>query len=113
MGAGRLGNYTVSPDGSTIFAEYVGETKYVIAQISVRTGRLVREVLPPVRYIMRGPLCTVLWSDPSGYSVAATCGSAVASDLEQGIVTDGKLQAVSLHLPGNKVDLALGDFAAW
>jgi hypothetical protein len=55
----------------------------------------------------------VLWSDPSGHSVAATCGSGVASDLEQGIVTDGKLRAVSLHLPGNKVDWPLGDFVAW
>ena len=113
MGAGRLGSYTISPDGSTIFAGYVGEPKYVIVQISVRTGRLVREILPPVRHTRLGPLCAVLWSDPSGHSVAATCGSSVESDLEQGIVTDGKLRAVSLHLPGNKVDLAPGDFVAW
>jgi hypothetical protein len=113
MGAGSLFHYTTSPDGTTIFAEYFGEPKYVIVQISVRTGRLVREILPPVRHSRLGPLCTVLWSDPSGHSVAATCGSGVESDLEQGIVTDGKLRAVSLHLPGDKYFYALGDFIAW
>ena len=114
IGASWLWNYyTVSPDGSTLFATYVGPVKVAIVQFSVRTGRMVREVLPSVRHGIRGPLCQVLWSDPSGRRVAAACGS--DGDLEQGIVSDGKLRALSLNLPGNNhaINYWPGDFVAW
>lgn len=122
-GTALLGGYSVSPDGSTLFAEYagpltvgtpIGTAKVAIIQISVRTGQPVREILPPVHLGIRGPLCGVLWSDPSGRSIVATCGANVESDLEQGIVSDEKLRTLSLDLPGDSVvAYSPNDFLAW
>jgi hypothetical protein len=105
----------VSPDGSTLFATYIGGKKQAIIQISLRTGELVREILPPIRHGVRGPFCAVLWSDPSGRRVAATCGNIGELDgLEQGIVSDGKFRSLSLNLPGNLVVGYLpNEFVAW
>lgn len=116
IGAGTLFHFTISPDGSTLFAEYVGAVKEAIIQISVRTGDPVREILPPVTHGVRGPFCQVLWSDPSGRSVAATCGSVHESPfrLEQGIISDGRFRETQFHLPDNLViDYGPGNFVAW
>jgi hypothetical protein len=97
--------------------------KEAIVQISVQTGRMVREILPPVRVSSRGPLCQVLWSDPSGRVAAAICGTLEALDLgghesspglEQGIVSDGNFREAHLNLPYDLViNLSPGDLVAW
>jgi hypothetical protein len=115
----------VSADGSTLFTTYFGAdrkcpggyacSKMTIIQISLRTGELVREILPPIRFGVRGPFCAALWSDPSGRRVAVSCGNKGELDgLEQGIVSDGKFRSLSLHLPGDLVlEIPPGDFVAW
>jgi hypothetical protein len=92
-----------------------------VIQISLRTGELVREILPPIRYGIEGPFCAALWSDPSGRRVAASCGNIGELDgLEQGIVSDGRFRDLPLHLGGNlPVPGGLGggyppgDYVAW
>ena len=63
-----------------------------VAEYSVRTGRLLATVAPPVTTGFPGQVCVALWSSPSGGRVVSFCGPYERYD-------HGHVSLVTIHPP--------------
>jgi hypothetical protein len=109
-GTGAAWDPLVSADGTTVFTVLAagpeGARRAEIVQFSLLTGQPVRAVLPATGESGMGTWCGALWTDPSGQQVAAECGPS-----EQGVVSNGQLSQLDLHVPMGGPTFPRQDFA--
>jgi len=91
----------ITPDGSKVIVsamitEQPDPTASVL-EYSARTGRLVATVVP-VTTLTPGPVCQMLWTDPSGQQMTAWCNHGERYDR-------GQLSPVTLYMHMNGTDL--------
>jgi hypothetical protein len=108
-GLSGLFNPVITPDGSKVVtAAWVGPTGNFtaeIAEFSARTGRRLAVLLPPARMPGHGFPCALVWTDPSGAHLMASCGTS-------GIVNGTRFTAVDLHLADTS-GITYSPFLAW
>jgi hypothetical protein len=90
-GSAGLGGYTgaqnplITPDGSAVIATLGRGTALEVAEFSVRTGRVLRVLIPAVANAAQ--YCGPLWTDSSGQHLLAACGDGAESSIDDGNLT--------------------------